>query len=281
MKIKTFLMIKTLFATLLLLTFHSFYTIAQNPTEAFFGDRIRLVGKVIKEDLIEPVTNEIIKDALILKLPKKIKFKAKVPEVESDVFTDEIRIYGDLSKPINYSFLVDKYVIIEAEINYALSGHYPLPANIVSSFTEVITGAASNASTAPNIKINNFFINEGCKILSYCAHPTMSLDGYQCIVNEEDIVIDLYYTDYSHCQFRINRGIFVPFNSLTVNFDNTGTRPFLIVKPIAELAITFAESYDKKNEVESTLEDIFNKTTEQWTGADWSLCVLALCYKFR
>lgn len=98
-----------------------------------FGSNV-LSGKVILKNLIHPVKGTVIKDAMILLLPNKIKFIGD--EGESTV-TNQIRIYGNLSSNPNivYKNLINKEVIITANIEFAPSGNYPLDANITEEFT--------------------------------------------------------------------------------------------------------------------------------------------------
>ncbi len=102
-----------------------------------FGNNT-LSGKVILKTLTHPVKGTAIKNAMVLKLAKKVKFKA-VAETDEDVTTDEIRIYGDVTKDVNpnikYKILINRQVTITANIVYAPSGNYPLLANIIEDFT--------------------------------------------------------------------------------------------------------------------------------------------------
>lgn len=83
------------------------------------------------------MTEKPIKNAIVLKLPYLIKFTSTDP-YEEDVITDEIRIYGDVSKVTNpnkeYKHLINQQVTITASIVFAPSGNYPLLANIIEDF---------------------------------------------------------------------------------------------------------------------------------------------------
>lgn len=99
-----------------------------------------LTGKVILKNFVHPIKQTPILNAMVLKLDKKVKFKA-TSEDENDVITDEIHIYGDIQKSpyvdsnIKYKTLINKRLTINANVVYAPSGNYPLLANIIEDFT--------------------------------------------------------------------------------------------------------------------------------------------------
>jgi hypothetical protein len=101
-----------------------------------YGNNV-LVGKVILKDLMHPKSLTLIKNAMVLKLDKKVKFLAS-DEDEANAITDEIRIYGDVSKGIDvnvvYKNLINRRVKVTAFINYAPSANYPLEVNIIRDF---------------------------------------------------------------------------------------------------------------------------------------------------
>jgi hypothetical protein len=110
---------------------------AQRET-IYFGKNT-LTGKVILKNLIHPVNGSVIKNAMVLKLPQKIRIKAgEDSDGEPDVITDEIEIYGNLDSNTNpnikYKNLINKNVEITADISFAPSGNYPLLANITEDF---------------------------------------------------------------------------------------------------------------------------------------------------
>jgi hypothetical protein len=115
-------------------------------TENYYKNRINVVnwnetsvmeGKVILKNLTNPVTEQIIKDCLVLKLKKKIHIWG---EVDNDgwIITEEIRIYGnqesneDLNK--KHADIIGKNVLITGKVTYAPSGYYPLLANLIGDF---------------------------------------------------------------------------------------------------------------------------------------------------
>jgi hypothetical protein len=109
---------------------------AQEIQSLFYGQNT-LSGKVILKDLKHPKTGKTIKNALVFKLSQKVQFKAQSTD-ESDVTTDEIRIYGDVHKIKNpsrtYENLVNKKVKITANFTFAPSSYYPLLVNIIDDF---------------------------------------------------------------------------------------------------------------------------------------------------
>ena len=109
---------------------------AQTFKTISYGQNI-LSGKVILKNLRHPINGTIIKNAMLLKLPQKLKFKAEM-EDEMDVVTDEIRIYGDVIKNIDpnkkYKALINRQVVITANIVYAPSPYYPVLVNIIEDF---------------------------------------------------------------------------------------------------------------------------------------------------
>ncbi len=113
---------------------------AQNISTVSYGKNT-LSGRVILKTLVHPIKGTLIKNAMILKLNNKIKFKA-TEEDEKDVITDEIRIYGDVTKLVNpnkkYKSLIGKRVTIIGNFVYAPSPYYPLPVNIIEDFIYVI-----------------------------------------------------------------------------------------------------------------------------------------------
>jgi len=129
---------KALFTTLLI-TF-TFFVHGQAQKTLPFGKNT-LTGTVMLKTLIHPITEKPIKDAIVLKLPYKVKFTA-TDELADDVITDEIRIYGDVQKVKDpntvYKALINKQVEIKANIVYAPSGNYPLLANIIEDFSYTI-----------------------------------------------------------------------------------------------------------------------------------------------
>ncbi len=98
----------------------------------YFGENV-LEGKVILKNLIHPLKRTVIIDAMILLLPNKVKFIGT--EGETTV-TNSIRIYGNLNSNPNivYKNLINKEVIIKADVVFAPSGNYPLDANIIEEF---------------------------------------------------------------------------------------------------------------------------------------------------
>jgi hypothetical protein len=120
----------------LLLLSATFQMKAQEMQSLFYGQNT-LSGKVILKDLKHPKTGKIIKNALVFKLSKKVQFKTQSTD-ESDVTTDEIRIYGDVNKVKNpsrtYKALVNKKVEISANFTFAPSSYYPLLVNIIDDF---------------------------------------------------------------------------------------------------------------------------------------------------
>lgn len=109
----------------------------QTPNELKWNEINKIKGKVILQDLIHPVTEEILKNCLVLKLEKNTKFIGDV-DSDGDIYADVIRIYGDVQNPIlpekKYAELINKNVVIEAKLTYSPSGNYPLSANIVDDF---------------------------------------------------------------------------------------------------------------------------------------------------
>ena len=99
-----------------------------------------LTGTVILKNFVHPIKETPILNAMVLKLDKKVRFKAD-EDVGEDIITDEIEIYGDLQKSpyihpnIKYKTLINKRVTITANIVPAASGYYPLLANITEDFT--------------------------------------------------------------------------------------------------------------------------------------------------
>jgi hypothetical protein len=128
-------MTKKIILTLCLVT--SLTLCAQNIRTLSFGKNT-LTGTVILKTLIHPIKETPLKNCMVLKLNEKVKFKATY-EGEDDLITDEIRIYGDEIKGVvpnvKYKNLINKKVIITANIVYAPSGNYPLLANIIEDFT--------------------------------------------------------------------------------------------------------------------------------------------------
>ena len=112
-------------------------TTFQTPTELKWNEVNKIKGKVILQDLVHPVTEEIIKNCLVLKLEKNTKFIGEV-DAEGDVYADVIRIYGDVQNSVppekRFAELINKNVILDAKLTYAPSGNYPLLANIVDDF---------------------------------------------------------------------------------------------------------------------------------------------------
>lgn len=129
---------KALFTALLITI--TFFVHGQAQKTLQFGKNT-LTGTVILKTLIHPITEKPIKDAMVLKLPYKVKFTA-TDELADDVITDEIRIYGDVQKVKDpntvYKALINKQVEIKANIVYAPSGNYPLLANIIEDFSYTI-----------------------------------------------------------------------------------------------------------------------------------------------
>lgn len=99
----------------------------------YFGENV-LNGKVILKNLIHPVKGTVIKDAMILLLPNKVKF---IGDEGESTITNSIRVYGNLNSDPNivYKDLINKNVIIKANVVFAPSGNYPLDANIIEDFT--------------------------------------------------------------------------------------------------------------------------------------------------
>lgn len=109
---------------------------AQKIQNLNFGQNT-LTGKVILKTLFHPIKETPIKNCLVFKLDKKVKFIAEADSYEADVVTDEISIYGTsntegkyVNPNIMYRKLINKRVKIKAEIYFAPSGHYPLLANM-------------------------------------------------------------------------------------------------------------------------------------------------------
>jgi hypothetical protein len=106
-----------------------------------------LTGKVILKTLLHPIKEIPIKNCLVFKLDKKVKFIAEADSDEADVVTDEIRIYGAsntedkyVNPNIIYRNLINKRVTINAVIYFAPSGHYPLLANMSEIISYKIIG---------------------------------------------------------------------------------------------------------------------------------------------
>jgi TonB family protein len=106
---------------------------AQQIQKLHFGENI-LTGTVILKTLMHPLKETPIKNCLVFKLDKKVEFIAKPETDESDLVTNEIRIYGSLTSKISpnitYQKLIDKKVTIKAVIFYSSSGQFPLAANM-------------------------------------------------------------------------------------------------------------------------------------------------------
>jgi TonB family protein len=106
---------------------------AQQIQKLHFGENI-LTGTVILKTLMHPLKETPIKNCLVFKLDKKVKFFAEPGTDESDLVTDEIRIYGSLTSKISpnitYQKLINKKVTIKAVIFFSASGQYPLAANM-------------------------------------------------------------------------------------------------------------------------------------------------------
>ena len=121
-----------------LFVFSSFCSISQNLRTYKYGQNT-LIGKVFLKTLKNPSNDELIKNALVLVLPKSVTF---IPSTKSDdgnkTTTRFIRIYGDVQKEFNplikYKNIIGKKVSITANYIYAPSWHYPLPVNIIEDF---------------------------------------------------------------------------------------------------------------------------------------------------
>ena len=126
-------------STIVLILFTFLNTNAQDIKQLNYGQNI-VKGKIILKNLKNPSTGSVSKNALVLKLIKKIRFKP-TNENEADVITDEISIYGNLTDlpyvapNIKYQHLINKLVTIYAIITYAATLNYPLPVNIAQGFT--------------------------------------------------------------------------------------------------------------------------------------------------
>jgi hypothetical protein len=90
-----------------------------------------LKGKIILKTLIHPLNETDINNCMVLKLDQKVMFNGNTEFGEGEVITDEIRIYGvQNSTSKQYNSLINKKVIVKANVYYAPSGFYPLLANI-------------------------------------------------------------------------------------------------------------------------------------------------------
>lgn len=129
------LMLRYVYLTLFLISF-SIVANAQQMQELYYGVNT-LTGTIVLKTLMHPIYETPIKDCLVLKLSKKVKFIGEPVSDELDVITDEIRIYGStlddvksVDPELEYKKLINKRVSVKANIFYAPSGHYPLLANM-------------------------------------------------------------------------------------------------------------------------------------------------------
>lgn len=83
---------KKICVSLLLISF-SIVVNAQQMQKLHYGVNT-LTGTIVLKTLMHPIYENPIKDCMVLKLNKKVKFIAEPVSDELDVITDEIRIYG-------------------------------------------------------------------------------------------------------------------------------------------------------------------------------------------
>jgi len=130
------LMLRYVYLTLFLISF-SIVVNAQQMQKLHYGVNT-LTGTIVLKTLMHPIYETPIKDCMVLKLSKKVKFIAETDSYdESDIITDEISIYGSTLDDVKsvepellYKKLINKRVSVKANIFYAPSGHYPLLANM-------------------------------------------------------------------------------------------------------------------------------------------------------
>ena len=127
---------KTCKIIILFVVINLFGANAQQVAKLNYGKNT-LKGKIILKTLIHPLNETDIKNCMVLKLDQKVMFNGNTEFGEGEVITDEIHIYGVQNSTSNnyttikkYNSLINKKVIVKANVYYAPSGFYPLLANI-------------------------------------------------------------------------------------------------------------------------------------------------------
>ena len=128
-----------------------------------------------------------------------------------------------------------------------------------------------------NAQLEGYFSKKGVVLLAQCAHPTNTFERGTYAVDDDFVIVDIFYKEGVHTRLRVNRGRYY-FSQVSVVYDDDFVAPFSFLQTMLKIVLDQYKDSHAKDEIQRNLENMLQRKLQEWSGADWALFIINLDY---